>query len=102
MGKKSAEPHAELLEAVVALLRCAPRLETVDEADLVEEEAFGEDVFSIGSGSDQDRDRELFGGRASRRGERSNDSFSKDDKTAGPIPPSGQMGQTRDPGSWRP
>ena len=72
MGKKSAEPHAELLEAVVALLRCAPRLETVDEADLVEEEAFGEDVFSISrSGSDHDRDRELFGGRASRRGERS-------------------------------
>lgn len=75
MGKKSAEPHAELLEAVVALLRCAPRLETVDEADLVEEEAFGEDVFSIGSGSDHDRDRELFGGRASRRGERSRDGF---------------------------
>ena len=78
MGKKSAEPHAELLEAVVALLRCAPRLETVDEADLVEEEAFGEDVFSISrSGSDHDRDRELFGGRASRRGERL--VFSKED-----------------------
>lgn len=44
MGKASAKPHAELLEAVVALLRCAPRLERVDEAELVEEEAFGADT----------------------------------------------------------
>ena len=47
MGKASAKPSAELLEAVVALLRCAPRLERVDEAELVEEEAFGDDVFPI-------------------------------------------------------
>ena len=92
MGKKSAEPHAELLEAVVALLRCAPRLETVDEADLVEEEAFGEDVFSIGSGSDQDRDRELFGGRASRRGERSNDGFFEGRQDRGTDPTLGSNG----------
>ena len=92
MGKKSAEPHAELLEAVVALLRCAPRLETVDEADLVEEEAFGEDVFSIGSGSDRDRDRELFGGRASRRGERSNDGFFQRGQDRGTDPTLGSNG----------
>ena len=60
MGKASAKPSAELLEAVVALLRCAPRLERVDEAELVEEEAFGDDVF--------DEEMRIFGGRASRRG----------------------------------
>ena len=45
MGKASAKPHAELLEAVVALLRCAPRLEGIDEASLLEQEAFGDDVL---------------------------------------------------------
>jgi hypothetical protein len=66
MGKASAKPHAELLEAVVALLRCAPRLERVDEAELVEEEAFGDDV--VDKEETFGEPMRVFGGRASRRG----------------------------------
>lgn len=59
----SAKPHAELLEAVVALLRCVPRMASVSDETIAEEEQFGD-----GLGDGDDADWRIFGGQNSKRG----------------------------------
>ena len=63
VGVHSAKPHAELLEAVVALLRCVPRMASVSDETIAEEEQFGD-----GLGDGDDADWRIFGGQNSKRG----------------------------------
>lgn len=71
MGKERAKPHAELLEAVVALLRCTPRLKLIDESELAEEEQHGDGL------GDADEDlSDIFGGLNTHRRRRDGDDTS--------------------------